>query len=339
MTGLRTSCVFKPEKTFCVEDTSASWNRLPSGLNVKHQPKNNLRVYNEIGNKFIDNVTAGMFSGTFSLSFKLDYQCIGILGAVFEDYLYNTSDGTHRYRKLNGKRPKSMTLRFTKLNRYVGGSKDEVITCLGCVATSFNLNQSGSDATIGITISGIYADEYSTYPELDSTDWEGLYSEEGDVVPVEWTCVQVNDSPVAYTSSATFGVSNGIQMVPGCGTRYYKNYSEGNADISMSTSCWSVHPEIYYQRMYSGGVDNTHTRPMAKGLKPIPKVSYKSFYDENEDAENDYYFTLNAYKVWVDSPGDQSYQSGSQITDSPSFKVTNFDIVFKNTSGRITIWD
>lgn len=332
MTGIFVSAVFKPEKEFGVEDTTADWQRLPSGLTVTYQPKNNLKTYYEIGNKFMRRAVAGNFSGTFTLNFKMDYQCIDILGAVFEDYNYINE--THIFKKVNGKRIPSFTLRIKKLNRIRGGSADTTITLTGCVANSFQMAQSGSsDATSNATISGNYADEDMVKTDLDGTDWEDFYDVEDAFVPMEWTCVNIGDTPVAYTESASFGVNNSASMVPGCGSRFAHQYSEGQAQISLSTSCWSVNPEVYYQRMYSGGYRNTDTAPLSKGLKPIPLMKLKS------SLESAYSITVNLYKVYVESDGSRSYTANGRIMDSPQFQVTNFDIEIKNTRGKITIWD
>lgn len=348
MTGQRTSAIFKPEKEFGVEDASsgAVYHRFPTGLSFDYSPKNNIKSYNEIGSKFIDTAVAGMFSGTWTAKFKLDYECIGVLGMVFEDYEYEpviddvTLENTHRFSKRNGYRVPSSTIRVKKMNKTVGGSKDQTVKLYGCVADTISMNQSSQNAVIDVTISGQYQNEDSDYTDLDQTDWAGFYDND-DCVPVEWTCVNVNDSPVAYTESASFSVRNSVSMVPGCGKRFYQNYQEGQSNVSMSTSCYSVNPEVYYQRMYSGGYNNNMTSPKQKGLRPIEKVSYKSFFDSTgQESQNyDYTFTINGYDVYVDSVGTMSFNAGSKISDNPNFIVTKFDIFIKNKSGKITMWE
>ena len=334
MTGIRTSCVFKPETSFGVE-TDKGWYRLPSGLSFDFTPKNGMQTYYEIGNKFPDRAVAGRFSGTWTIRCKLDYEIIGFLGIAFESYKYENN--VHKFGKVNGKRPPSMTLRGKQLNRMVGGSKDATTVLLGCVCDSISLSMSGANsATVEVNLSGSYADQYDDYSELEETDWQDFYDEDS-AVPVEWVCLRINDEPIAYTKSISFSVRNSLSMQPACGSRFSQNYGEGQASISLSTSVWSVKPETYIQKMYSGGFDSTKNRPMKKGLKPIPKISLVSVYDTNDDDTADYSFTLNLYDVYVDSVG-HSWNSGSEIVDSPSLIPMGFDIEFKNKSGKLTLW-
>lgn len=340
MTGIRTSAIFKPEKEFGVEDANGSWHRFPSGLSFGYQPRNNIKTYFEIGNKFYDRAVAGNFSGTFNITFKMDYECIDFLGAVFEGYEYDAGTKTHTFRKANGKRVPSFSVRVKKMNRIVGGSADTTVILVGCVVTSFSMAHNGSsDATSNVTISGNYANESMDKDDLDETDWQDYYNEDdegydkGDIVPVEWTCVTINGEPVAYTENATFGVSNSVSMVPGCGVRFSENYSEGQSNVTLSTSCYSVNPETYYQRMYSGGYDTTLLKPKSKGLQPIPLMALKSQYD------GDYALTVNLYNVTVDSDGNRNYTANGRIMDSPSLQISSFDMQIKNKTGKITIWE
>ena len=342
MTAIRVSCVFRPETEFCEETPSgATWYRLPTGLTVDYNPQNNMQTYTEIGNKFPSNIVAGMFSGSGSVKFKLDYQCINFLGAVFENYEYEpTVDGeiqrnTHLFSKKNGKRVKSFSLRFKKLNAVVGGGKDSVITLRGCVGSDFSQSQSSGNAVQDATVSFQYAKESMVLTDLDETDWEGFYDTEDACVPVEWACLNIGDEPVAYTESVSFGVKNSLEMIKGCGIRFNSNYREGPTNVSLSTSCYAVDEKTYYTRMYSGGVVTNELEPRAKGLKPIDTIKIKSTMDGDT-----YKWTTVVHKVYVDSDGSRNYNPSSRINDSPSFKVQGpFEIYVKNTSGKITIWD
>lgn len=336
MTGIRTSAVFRPESSYGVAGTG-NWYRLPTGLSVDYSPSNNIRTYNEIGNKFFDNAVADRYTGTFTLNFKMDYRCIGILGAVFEDVSF--SNGTYTFRKSNSKRVKPFELRYKKLNKMVGGSKDQTINLKGCYVTNFSVRQS-SGATLDATVSGNCIKDVTDYSDLAKTDWDDFYDND-DCVPIEWACIAIGDEPVAFTDSVSFGIGNGGENVLGCGSRFSQGYLEKSASVSVSTSCWSVHPEYYQQRMYSGGVDATHTEPMAKGLKPIPLMKIRSFYDATEGGENEYTSTVNLTNVWVNSGGSMSFDAGRKIVDSPNLIVQKLELVIKNgdsTDNIKAIW-
>ena len=333
MTGIRTSAIFRPEKSYGVSGTG-DWYRFPSGLTISYNPTNNIRAYNEIGTKFISRAVADKYNCTLTTNFKLDYKCIQILGAIFEGYSYDSSTKTHKFWKSNSKRVKSMEVKLKKLNRLVGGSKDETITLKGCYVTSFTFRNT-SGATLDAEVSYNCIMDASDYIALDSTDWDTYYDDMDACVPIEWACISIGNDPVAYTDSVTFSVNNNAESVYGCGSRFVQNYLEKTTSISCSTSCYSVNPEYYRQRMYSGGVDATHSQPIAKGLKPIPQMKIRSFYDAIEGGDDEYTCTVNLYNVWVNSMGTISFDAGRKITDSPNLIIQNFDIEIKNDTGSI----
>lgn len=333
MTGTRASAVFRPESEYG-DGGSGDWYRFPTGLTFDFTPTNNIAQYGEIGNKFIANATGGKYSVSWTARFKLDYQCIEILRAVFEEYFYDSATGVHIFKKANGKRVPSMSVRVKILDRYVGGGNDRTYLIIGCVVKSFDFSQSSSGATLDATISGTGILDTVDYSDLSETDWATYYDND-DCVPMEWTCLSIDGKPVAYTESIRFSVDNGLEVSYGCGSRFIQNYNEKNSNISLSTSVWSVEPDNYQRRMYSGGIDVTHNRPMPKGLKPIPTMALSSFYDANEDDENEYTSTVTLYKVYVNNNGTTALSPNSKIMDSPNLIVTNFELKIKNNKGSI----
>lgn len=337
MTGTRVSAVFKPEQTLGTEDSSRDWLRFPSKLTFKYQANNNLREYYSIGSKFMDNATAGMFAGTWEAGFVLDYRYLNILGLAFEGYSYE--NGVHSFYKANGLRVPSMSVRIKKLNRIVDGSKDQTTVLKGCVLKSISINQSSGNAPLECRMSGQYVDELSDYSNLSETDYPEYYDDSEDCLPIEWACMVIGDKAVANTESVSFSVENNLQLISGCGSRFYTNYDEGQTTISLSTSCYSKDPETYYQKMYSGGFDSTLNAPRVKNLKPIPEMSIRSSYDENDDGQADYSLSLVCNKVWVNSAGQYNFDANSKILDNPQFKVKNFKLNIKSDTGRITVWE
>jgi hypothetical protein len=339
MTGARASAVFTPESEFGKTPSDAEWYAFPSGLSFDFTPTNNMSTYYEIGSKFLANAVGGKYNVSWSAKFKLDYRYIEFMGMIFEGYTYTS--GIHLFTKANGKRVKSSTIRVKKLNRFVGGSHDQTYLLKGCVVKSFDFSQ-GSGATLDCTISGTAIIDSCDYSDLDSTDWSGVNSVHSDEsvgpVPIEWTCLQVDGEPVAYTESVRFGVDNGVEFSYGCGSRFIQNYNEKNTNITISTSVWSVNPETYQRRMYSGGYLDSLTEPKKKGLKPLSTVALVSDYTSVHN-NFEYEFLLSMRDVFVNGNGSTSLNANGKIMDSPNLIPTNFGIVIKSDAPSLaSIW-
>lgn len=337
MTGIvRTSVLMKYEDSFGTESTSNAWFRLPSKLTARFEPRNNMSYQYGIGDRFWQTATAGKFSGSVTLTFIMDYNCINYLGAVFDDYEY--TNGEHVFKDINGARGRSFSLRFKKLNRMVGGPKDQTTVCTGCVCTQFNVSQSAGSAVLTCTMTCFYVNESSTFADLDGTDWDYDDSDNAELIPVEWSCLNIDDVSVAGTESVGFTISNNSGSVPGCGSRFDQNYYSGKVDITLSTTVYSKNPDEYYRRMYSGGLltssisSVTSDSPKSKALKPIDKVSLKS------SQEGTYSCILDAEDVMVDKDGLKEFGE-SELTASPTLKPRNVTLRIKNGRGSIeSVW-
>lgn len=264
----------------------------------------------------------------------MDYNIIDFLPAIFEEYTYDSSTGTHTFANLNGSRPPSFAIRYKKLNRIVGGPNDETTELRGCVASALSIKQTSSSATLDVTLRFTYNTQVSVYSDLSETDFDDYY-ETTDPLPVEWTCLYVGDESVAGTESSGFDVSNNLGTVAGCGTRFDSNYYVGKVDVSISTSVYSTDPKRYLTLMYSGGYDDTLTSPQDKALRPIPEVSLRS----SETVDSDTYSCIATFEdVYVGAGGATSF-TDSKVVDSPTLKAKSVTLAFRNTRGRITAWD
>lgn len=332
MTGIvRTSVLMKYEQEFGVEDTGGTWFRLPGGLTASFDPSNNMTYNYGIGDRFWETAVAGKFSGSCTLNFKMDYNCINFLGACFDTYEYQ--NGTHVFSYSNGTRGRSFSLRYRKLNRMVGGPEDTTVVVLGCVCTSFSMKQGAGSANLDCTMQCSYVNEIADYSDLSETDWD---YDSTPLVPVEWSCLNIGGVPVAGTESSGFTVTNGSGMVAGCGSRFDSNYYSGKVDITISTTVYSNNPERYLALMYSGGYSDSLTAPMPKGLQPIPQLSLRS--GMTSVGGQQYSCVLEATNVMVNKSG-MSQFGDSKITDSPTLKAQNCTLSITNGNGAITVWD
>lgn len=334
MTGTtRTSAVWSPESSFGSGD-SGKWYRFPTAVNLSLTPSNNMTYLTPIGTKFFETGVAGKFSGTGSLTFKLDYNLIDFLLCIFDTYEYDSGSGTHTLTISNGVREGSFCVRYKKMNRIVNGPRDETRTLLGCIATSFEVKQNSGSATLDCTVQFTYINEETSFGNVSETDWDDYYATDPPL-PVEWTCLYIGEESVAGTESSGFSVSNGAGTVAGCGSRFDANYYMGSVTVNVNTSVYSNNPDRYLTLMYSGGFSTSYTSPKSKAVKPIPEVSLRS--SETVDSDN-YSLTVTFENVYVNKGGPTSFND-SKCVDSPTLRAQKVTLAFKNTRDEITAWD
>lgn len=320
---MRVSAVIGREASF--GSGATTYHRIPAKATLSATPSNNMQYLTAIGSKFFEVGVAGRFNGSGSITFSLDYRNLYPLFLMFDTYEYDAGSGTHKFSISNGVRVPSFSIRYKKLNRMVGGPKDETTTILGCVCTGFNVKQNSGSATLDTTVNFSFQRWRTDYSPLTETDYPDYYEDEPPL-PVEWTCLFVGDESVAGTESSGFNTSNNATTVIGCGSRFDSNYTVGKFDVSITTSVYSNNPERYLALMYSGGVDDQATEPRSKALQPIPEVSLRS--SETVDSE-DYSLVARFKDVYVNQGGATSF-SDSKITESPTLKAKSVTLEFKN---------
>lgn len=258
------------------------------------------------GSKYLDTIAYGKRSGTWRWSFVMDYNYLEPLYLVFEGS--DPGAGTARtvgdktayeytFKKTNGARVRSFTVRRVKLNIMAGGLRstpntsgttkgglDEIVELVGCVCTNATFSRASSSSQMNVELSGFYVDEQMYKGRFGKTDYQP-YS--GNLT--EYACLFIggvsDDTYVANTESLSISINNQAEAIHNICTPIGKEYAENVTDYSFSTTAYSNDPSHWEQRVYSGGFDNDVLKPMTKGLKPISEMHIVS-YDGTLDPSN-----------------------------------------------------
>lgn len=328
MTASRVSAVWKLEQSFGVVDDTANYEYIGPGLDFNYQANNQFKFINAVGIKGWEAAAAGRFKGTFSFNTYLDYNTFKWLLMPFEEYSYDAVTGIHTFTKSNSKVLRSFTLRIKMLNRIVGGPADRTVVLTGCVANTLSLTYESSTSSIRAAVGGMYVNETLDETPLTDTDYAGTVP--ADIMPIEWGCVQIPaGTPIANTERVSVSVSNGVSTIASCGSRFDSAKSEGNLSITGSTTVYARNNSQWYQRVYSGGYDNTGLAPKAKYLRPIPTVTIASSYDSDGAATPAYSCNVTLSKVFVTDIR-PTYSPGSELTDSPNYNAQGITIAIKS---------
>lgn len=312
MTGIRQSFIIGREalgyfgKGPCAD---SKWVAPPPGSYFNSTHNRSTSRIQSTGSKRWDTVAYGSLTGQWDWTFNLDYKYLTPLLFVFENFDVKAvlEDGTevsvdspaaenavgyyYNFSKMDTGRIPSFCVRRKILNYMTGGPvySDEVVELRGCVCKSFRFTKSDSTSQISVTMTGFYADEKMVTGELDSTDFQTY---EGNLV--EWMCMYVADQGddykyVANTDNLGVSIENNANAVYTVCSPFAKTYFEGLTNYSFNTSCYSTDPDQYKKRLYYGGYKGWTgstkesagqplvARPIAKGMRPIPKIKLVSY--------------------------------------------------------------
>lgn len=281
MTGIRQSIIFAVEDTFMGgKGENKKWIAPPPGSFFKSVENRAVTRINATGCKTYDTLAFGPVDGSWEWSFYFDYNYLEPFYLAFESVTrQQQSDGSYVYtfKKINNGRVISGCFRRKIMNALVGGTGgDEMDDLVGALVKSVQFSRASSNSPWQITMTGIYCDSKMAIGSLPSTD----YVDYGGKLS-EFACLFVGDASadnyIATTDSIAITVDNNIAAVYGTCSPFAVKYHEGLTTNSFSTSCYSLDPSYYKQRLYSGGYDKTKLRPMAKGLKPIPAITIASY--------------------------------------------------------------
>ena len=277
--------------TFALEDAfgegpgNNKWIAPPPGTKFQHTHARNVALYTAMGTKTWEVATYGQFQGQWAWSFILDYEYLEPFYFIFDNYSYNASTNEHTFGKCNAKRVKSFCIRQKIMNRVAGGPIDETILLYGCVVSQVRISRSaGSGSQIQVSVSGLYANETMDNSDLDATDYSAY---NGD--PVEYACLYKGDTSgehISYVDQADIDISNSVSMVYGVCTPFPLNYSEGASTYSITLSAYANDPKRFRKPLYSGGYDDRATRPWAKDMQPMEKMTLIAY---DKSRFNEYY--------------------------------------------------
>ena len=310
MTGVRESFIFALEDGFSKgKGANTPWIAPPPGsfFNSGHN-RQATKIYT-VGSKFFDTVAYGQLNGTFNWTFVFDYHYLEPLQLAFEKVeCVPNADGTHythTFEKVNNAKVPSFTVRRKILNRMAGGPdhSDEITELRGCVVRNISFSKAAGTSQLQVTFTGFYADEVMYKGDLDATDYK-----EYDGKLSEYLCMFVgqvgNDGQyVANTESLEFTLENNSDAIYNTCSPFAGLYYEGRTNVTFGTTCYSNDPSHYKQRVYSGGFRNDVFKPMAKGLKPIPKISLVAY--DKSVRDDEYGDTMDFTQALADS--DESF--------------------------------
>ena len=359
MTAWRVGLAIKPEAKFGVEDTSEQWHYIGIGMDFNFTENNQWKFQNGLGSKVPELEYEGRFSGTWGGNLYLDYNNFYWLQFGLEEYSfvtdnYQTEDapsgrniGIHIFSTSNKKALKSFSLRILKLDREVGGyddttKLDEEIILLGCTMNKVSpAYEGGSTSAIKVGIGGSFVDTQLTAKTVDDTVTTDVLESRNNVRAINWGCLQVMDKDgsawekIANNEKTGFTFSRTISTVPDCGARIDTAYYESAIQpIGITALVYSRNPNQWQTRMHTGGARNDLTtsgatsKPRNKGLEAIPNIRIASGTPNPYNRTPDYLCYAEFEDVVVDSWGN-SYNSGSEITESPTLKARTGRIIFR----------
>lgn len=310
MTEIRKSIVFKKisplefgsKEAMEEADKTEGWSVFPPGTHFSFTASRQAEGIYGTGNKFREAVSYGAFSGSWNLSFILDYNHLEPLEMVFESVTATVpkaddkaSDATFVFKKTNTTRVGHYAFRIKQMNVIAGGpsGSDEVVTLYGCVAKQISISRTAQSSQAAVEMNGTFADMKTMLGTLASTDYKE-YADDTEIA--QYSCMFMDDftdsNYVADVDSHTVTVENAVSFVYNTCKAFATGYYEGRATIQWNAQTYSNDPQNKFRlRVNSGGVDSSHLRPMCKGLKPMAKTIFTTYSgtacsDNNNASEN-----------------------------------------------------
>lgn len=346
MTAWRVGVAIKPEQQFGVENENADWHYVGIGMDMNFTENNGWKFQNGMGSKTAQLEYEGRFSATWGGNLYLDYNNFYWLMFGLELYAFKKIGdyGYHIFSTANNKSIKSFSMRFLKLDREVGGPYDEEMIMLGCTMDKVSPSYESSGSAIKCAIGGKFADARLYADNLTDTIREGENLGKNKVTPINWGCLQVLNAQgtawekVANNERTGFTFSRTINTIPECGERIDNGYYESAINpIPITAVVYSRNANQWQTRMHSGGIrndlsadgENNMSSPRKKGLQGIPNIRIASGSLTESEGESPAYSCIAQFEEAVVDNWGNTYNSGSEIVESPTIKATKGIILFK----------
>lgn len=217
------------------------------------------------------------------------------------------------------------------------GGPDEVSILCGCIFDTGSISyESGGDAGVKFTIDGFALRDYMSI--VDKATDTPNYLEEMDEVSQDifaTGCLSIlkdkDDAEfekIAYTDSANFTITNGIEKLAECGELIYSGGVIGSLEIGLEVQTYSNEPDRYLPAMYgvkfekdaNGYTDKVYS--VAKLPKPISAFRIRSTDASYSGEEGDNYtkfIDIVLRDVYV-SGINYSYTIDAKIMDEPTLQ-------------------
>lgn len=293
MTGVRQSIRVGKESSFCSGTVDSNgWIALPPNFFLQATPTISTTELFSEGSKFFDTVDYGQFSGSWEMSFAMDYEHLALYPMIF-DTVKSEAQGNGKYKHTfsisNDARVGSFVIQGVLLNRITAnGGKDERFTLKGCVAKSIRLSRSSGASRMTVTMSGFYMDE-----ETELGAFEPLHKDyKGQLM--EFSCMfwgdATEDNYVANVESLTMGLDIGASAIYTVCRSMPVGYYSGKCDIQLGMTTYANDFERYRVRVLGGGTPTTNVsgskyKFMCKRKAPVPLVTIAAF-TECRDEDN-----------------------------------------------------
>lgn len=376
MTGIRQSFLYSLEDVVGGgKGAGYKWVAPPPGSWFTTTHNRSTSRINAAGCKTFDAVAYGALSGSFEWNFTMSYDYLEPLYLMFEAYdplvavndaisntQGNTGDGTnvalnttyHKFRKTNGGRVRSFTIRRKRLNRMVnehatgGNVYDEIEEYTGCVIRNFKFSRSSSASQMQVSVSGFYTNEKMILGKWNFTEFQPF-----DGQLTEYTCAFAGNTDadceyLANTESLSVSVENNSSPVYQICSPFAQNFYEGLTSCNISLQNYANDPFRYMTRLYGGGVRRTPSSslnnqlvftPGAKHMAPLPLLKMRSYTGESQnDSDIATVFTTSAMNMeiiarktviksltWTNGNGDK-------LQDSISAECKDVSIIVKNAT-------
>lgn len=251
------------------------------------------------------------------------------------------------YVNLDG--PMYFDIAYEQINKNTTfGAQNEIGLLMGCVIDNFSISyESGSDATVQFSISGIALSNYFRLTD-DAFDMNSILDEIPATVMVAG-CVSADKNnsgtyeTIAQTDSASISVSNNTTKLGNCLKLYYSAVALGAQTIEMSTSTYSNDPNKYMSYMYGytqfkevDGDNKPIDYTIAKRPLPIPKMLIRTDNSSSElsTEKATEFLNIQLTDVFVGS-ANRSYSVDNAIMDEPDLRPrkVKFVVGYTDTSG------
>lgn len=315
------------------------------------------------GSKTWEDIAYGQYTGSFEWRFVMSYKYLEPFILLFEGYK-SAADATdnngdtppftlkhnlhhHTFRKLNNKRVPSFVVQQKILNRIAGGTEDQIIEHLGCVARNIRWSKASQDSKIDVTVTGFFADQCMYKGNLDATDY---VAKNNGADLIEYLCAfadkgtsdTVNAEYMKYVDSFNCSMENGVSGVYSICSPVAVNYAESRTSYQYGISMYAIVPKQLQQRLYSGGRHGMAYRPQIKNRQPMKEMhlySYDKSCSDNRIDDITDAFTASEQKMEilladaVVKTMTLPMADGSKIADnisSQECKMMSFDVVVEN---------
>lgn len=292
MTGVRQSVLVGKESSYGSGTVdSKGWFHLPPNFFVQATPTISTKELFSEGSKFFDTVDYGQFSGSFEISFAMDYEHLALLEMVFDTVTTVSSGGkyVHTFSTKNNAMVDSFVIKGAIMNRMTpNGGQDERFILKGCVGKSIRFSRSSGASRTTVTISGFYQDE-----EVMLGAYEP-YFEEYDGHLVEFSCLfagnVTSEDYVANVESITMGLDIATNPTYTVCRATPIGYCGGTNDIQLGMTTYANDFLRYRAKVYGGGTDvkpdaNGVYRFKCKGKTPLPKMTVATFTECRDEGE------------------------------------------------------